>query len=570
MNVFSHLLFVYTQMEGAAPTEASKVLVFNPSAPSTVCPPPDNYEPSSFHSRSSPLNPPVAYEPAYQDGEYVQYGTAKPTYSQFPFNSDFSDRYCPSPSDNGESTERVTYAPYHLYHPYQSYEYPAFNSSTATSSSPPSPLNQGTVAYDYSHVPTDHYQVQPPSPYNTLGYATTGPSTTPVPGVAHYENAYGGSPYYYQTYEHHSASMTSSPPSPRADEIYNQQEIVVGSKSLPPPAAPDGVSEGLQPFFNNTTSVLRSTSSVNEAKKKSPAKTSKPKPTLGANGVKKKVATVSSKVSKKSLSKDSLPGSLQEEGNLDESAFSEIGPGGRRQQKPNYSYIALIVMAIQASEEKRLTLSEIYSFLQKNFPFFRGSYTGWKNSVRHNLSLNECFRKLPKGMGTKPGKGHYWTLDAAAEFMFEEGSFRRRPRGYRRKCQALQQAGIVGSASGLSRLFTNGFPPSTYPYASSTSTSTQQTYYSTYEPTGETAQEFYPQFYNAYPEYTAETNSSSALTVALPSMYTSTVASDYQTAVSSSVSSTATKESPASSASFDSGIGFEVKQEAPVSANNGE
>uniref|UniRef100_A0A8C9L1Z8 Forkhead box F2 n=1 Tax=Pavo cristatus TaxID=9049 RepID=A0A8C9L1Z8_PAVCR len=106
-------------------------------------------------------------------------------------------------------------------------------------------------------------------------------------------------------------------------------------------------------------------------------------------------------------------------------------------EKPPYSYIALIVMAIQSSPSKRLTLSEIYQFLQARFPFFRGSYQGWKNSVRHNLSLNECFIKLPKGLG-RPGKGHYWTIDPASEFMFEEGSFRRRPRGFRRKCQALK------------------------------------------------------------------------------------------------------------------------------------
>uniref|UniRef100_A0A8C3UJ26 Forkhead box F1 n=1 Tax=Catharus ustulatus TaxID=91951 RepID=A0A8C3UJ26_CATUS len=124
--------------------------------------------------------------------------------------------------------------------------------------------------------------------------------------------------------------------------------------------------------------------------------------------------------------------------------------GIRRPEKPPYSYIALIVMAIQSSPSKRLTLSEIYQFLQSRFPFFRGSYQGWKNSVRHNLSLNECFIKLPKGLG-RPGKGHYWTIDPASEFMFEEGSFRRRPRGFRRKCQALKPIyGFQGSAGGLS------------------------------------------------------------------------------------------------------------------------
>lgn len=106
--------------------------------------------------------------------------------------------------------------------------------------------------------------------------------------------------------------------------------------------------------------------------------------------------------------------------------------GLRRPEKPPYSYIALIVMAIQSSPTKTLTLAEIYQFLQARFPFFMGSYQGWKNSVRHNLSLNECFIKLPKGLG-RPGKGHYWTIDPGSEFMFEEGSFRRRPRGIRKE-----------------------------------------------------------------------------------------------------------------------------------------
>ncbi|KAL3245766.1 hypothetical protein MRX96_058292 [Rhipicephalus microplus] len=119
------------------------------------------------------------------------------------------------------------------------------------------------------------------------------------------------------------------------------------------------------------------------------------------------------------------------------STTKKSGAGVRRQEKPPYSYIALIFMAIESSPAKRMTLNEIYNFLQERFPFFRGPYQGWKNSVRHNLSLNECFIKLPKGLG-RPGKGHYWTIDPSSQLMFEEGSFRRRPRGFRRKCQTMK------------------------------------------------------------------------------------------------------------------------------------
>lgn len=124
--------------------------------------------------------------------------------------------------------------------------------------------------------------------------------------------------------------------------------------------------------------------------------------------------------------------------NASQTMARKSSPAIRRQEKPPYSYIALIVMAIKNSPIKRLTLSEIYTYLQQNFPFFRGPYQGWKNSVRHNLSLNECFVKLPKGLGGRPGKGHYWTIDPDSECMFEEGSYRRRPRGFRRKCQNLR------------------------------------------------------------------------------------------------------------------------------------
>jgi forkhead box protein L len=68
-----------------------------------------------------------------------------------------------------------------------------------------------------------------------------------------------------------------------------------------------------------------------------------------------------------------------------------------------------IFASFQNSSNKRATLSEIYNYITQRFPYFEKNKKGWQNSIRHNLSLNECFIKIPREGGGER-KGNYWTL----------------------------------------------------------------------------------------------------------------------------------------------------------------
>uniref|UniRef100_A0A8C4VKR0 Forkhead box protein M1 n=1 Tax=Gopherus evgoodei TaxID=1825980 RepID=A0A8C4VKR0_9SAUR len=76
-------------------------------------------------------------------------------------------------------------------------------------------------------------------------------------------------------------------------------------------------------------------------------------------------------------------------------------------ERPPYSYMAMIQFAINSTEKKRMTLKDIYTWIEDHFPYFRYvAKPGWKNSIRHNLSLHDMFvREMSAN-----GKISFWTI----------------------------------------------------------------------------------------------------------------------------------------------------------------
>lgn len=100
--------------------------------------------------------------------------------------------------------------------------------------------------------------------------------------------------------------------------------------------------------------------------------------------------------------------------------------------KPTLSYIALISKVILSSPSQKLNLASIYRAMEEQFPYLRSRGPGWRNSVRHNLSVNDCFVKVSR---CEDGRGHHWSVHQAHLRDFQQGNFKqyRKSRGRRRR-----------------------------------------------------------------------------------------------------------------------------------------
>ena len=92
-------------------------------------------------------------------------------------------------------------------------------------------------------------------------------------------------------------------------------------------------------------------------------------------------------------------------------------------KKPLMSYLTMIAMAILSAPQKRSLLNNIYEFVIRNFPYYERCKSAWRNSVRHNLSVNECFVKNGRAPS---GRGFYWAIHPACLDDFKRGDFNRR------------------------------------------------------------------------------------------------------------------------------------------------
>lgn len=80
-----------------------------------------------------------------------------------------------------------------------------------------------------------------------------------------------------------------------------------------------------------------------------------------------------------------------------------------RDLKPPFSYATIISQAILSSVDRTLTLAQIYDWISTHYSWYRFAKSGWQNSIRHNLSLNKAFVKVPR-KAEEPGKGMKWTI----------------------------------------------------------------------------------------------------------------------------------------------------------------
>ncbi|KAF6026710.1 FOXJ1 [Bugula neritina] len=112
---------------------------------------------------------------------------------------------------------------------------------------------------------------------------------------------------------------------------------------------------------------------------------------------------------------------------VDSVTFDKIDYKTNPYIKPPYSYATLICMAMKGSKRNKLTLAAIYTWITEHFMYYRMADPSWQNSIRHNLSLNKCFEKVPRRKD-EPGKGGFWRINPEYNALLDTGSSKKKPK----------------------------------------------------------------------------------------------------------------------------------------------
>ena len=87
------------------------------------------------------------------------------------------------------------------------------------------------------------------------------------------------------------------------------------------------------------------------------------------------------------------------------------------------TYLKMIAESIMQHSNNRVLLNDIYSYVLSKYPECVTSKPTWKNSIRHNLSINKCFKRD----GRSPtGRGYYWVIADLYLSNFKKGQFSHR------------------------------------------------------------------------------------------------------------------------------------------------
>lgn len=88
------------------------------------------------------------------------------------------------------------------------------------------------------------------------------------------------------------------------------------------------------------------------------------------------------------------------------------------------TYYDLIGEAIKSSSTKKMKVSQIYSYIMKNYKMFSNNTDKWQNSIRHALSFNTNLFCKDNESNLLRKKGNYWKLTDQFDYLMSNKNAR--------------------------------------------------------------------------------------------------------------------------------------------------